>query len=86
MVFASFLNVNLKQIPEKFSKWVVESFDLYAICFRLSDGQKLSVIAFDVCVTLGVPFGGRQIVDITKSSIDEEYDEVNVALPKRWND
>ncbi|KAJ8421368.1 LOW QUALITY PROTEIN: hypothetical protein Cgig2_025251 [Carnegiea gigantea] len=42
---------------------------------KLLDGQKFPVIAFDVCVTLGVPFGGREIMEITKSSTDEEYDE-----------
>ncbi|KAJ8449207.1 hypothetical protein Cgig2_021671 [Carnegiea gigantea] len=32
-----FLKVNLKEIPGKFSKWLVKSFDLYAVCFRLLD-------------------------------------------------
>ncbi|KAJ8419817.1 hypothetical protein Cgig2_011749 [Carnegiea gigantea] len=75
MRFASFLKVDLKQIPGKFSKWLVESFDLYAVCFRLPNGQKFPVTAFNVYVSLGVPFGGREIIEITKSSTDEEYDE-----------
>jgi len=57
MGLASFLKVNLKQIPRKFSKWLVESFDLYIVCFRLPNWQKFPVIVFDVYVTLGVPFG-----------------------------
>ena len=62
MGFASFLKVDLKQIPGKFSKWLVESFDAYAVCFRLLDGQKFPITTFDVYVTLGVPFGGREII------------------------
>ncbi|KAJ8421446.1 hypothetical protein Cgig2_013880 [Carnegiea gigantea] len=76
MGFASFLKVDLKHIPGKFSKWLIESFDLYAMCFRLPDGKKFSVTAFDVYATLGVPLGGTEIIEITKSSTDEEYDEV----------
>ncbi|KAJ8420610.1 LOW QUALITY PROTEIN: hypothetical protein Cgig2_023944 [Carnegiea gigantea] len=60
MGFASFLKVNVKQIPGKFSKWLVESFDPYAACFRLLDGQKFSVTAFDLYATLGVPLGGQK--------------------------
>ncbi|KAJ8420268.1 hypothetical protein Cgig2_004593 [Carnegiea gigantea] len=84
MGFASLLKVDLKQIPGKFFKWLVESFDSYAIYFRLPDGQKFSVTAFDMCVTLGVPFGGKEIIKITKSSTDEEYDEVQAVWLKEW--
>ncbi|KAJ8420909.1 hypothetical protein Cgig2_007765 [Carnegiea gigantea] len=52
MGFASFLKVNLKQILEKLSKWLVKIFDLYTICFRLPDGQKFQVTPFDVYLTL----------------------------------
>ena len=38
MGFASFLKVDLKQNHGKFSKWLIESFDPYTVCFRLSDG------------------------------------------------
>ncbi|KAJ8439956.1 hypothetical protein Cgig2_013583 [Carnegiea gigantea] len=74
----------LKQIPGKFSKWLVDSFDPYFICFRLPNGQKFSVIEFDVYVTLDVPIGGREIVEITKSSTDEVYHEVHAAWLKEW--
>ncbi|KAJ8433430.1 hypothetical protein Cgig2_024766 [Carnegiea gigantea] len=72
--FTSFLKVDLKQIPGKFSKWLIEGFDLHAVCFRLLDGQKLLVTAFDVFVTL----------EIIKCSMDEEYDEVNAVWLKEW--
>ncbi|KAJ8419721.1 hypothetical protein Cgig2_020782 [Carnegiea gigantea] len=72
MGFTSFVKVNLKQIIGKFSKWLVESFDPYAF----------SATTFDVYVTLGVPFGGRKIIKITKSSMDKEYDEVHAAWLK----
>ncbi|KAJ8432420.1 LOW QUALITY PROTEIN: hypothetical protein Cgig2_013834 [Carnegiea gigantea] len=52
--------VDLKQIPGKFSKWLVESLDPY---FKLP-----------VYLTLGVPIRGRQIVEVSESSIDEEYE------------
>ncbi|KAJ8435259.1 hypothetical protein Cgig2_009392 [Carnegiea gigantea] len=55
--FSSFLKVNLKQIPGKFSKWLGESFNPYTVCFRVPNGQKFPVIAFDMNVTLDVPFG-----------------------------
>jgi len=84
MRFASFLKAYLKQIPGKFSKQLVESFDPCDACFRLPDGQKFSIIAFDVYVSLGVPFGGREIIEITKSSTDEEYDEIHTAWLKEW--
>ncbi|KAJ8424911.1 hypothetical protein Cgig2_012848 [Carnegiea gigantea] len=47
MRFASFLKVNLKQIPRKFSKWPVESFDSHVIYFSFPDGQKFQVTPFD---------------------------------------
>jgi len=72
----------VKQIPGKFSKWLVESFDPYAVCFRLPDGKKFPVTAFDVQAALGVPLGGTKIIKITKSSIDEEYDEVHAMWLK----
>ncbi|KAJ8442716.1 hypothetical protein Cgig2_011636 [Carnegiea gigantea] len=82
--FASFLKFNLKQIPWKFSKWLVESFDPYAMCFKLPDGQKFSVTTFDVYATLGVPLGGTEIIEINKSLMDEEYYEVHAAWLKEW--
>ncbi|KAJ8439955.1 hypothetical protein Cgig2_013582 [Carnegiea gigantea] len=66
---------DLLLLEGKFSKWPVESIDPYDVCFRLLDGQKFLVTAFDVCMTLHVPLEGRQIVEITKSSVDEEYDK-----------
>ncbi|KAJ8435635.1 hypothetical protein Cgig2_000301 [Carnegiea gigantea] len=81
MGFASFSNVDLKQIPGKFSKCPVKCFDPYVVCFMLPDGQKFPVTAFDVNMTLGVPFGGRKIINITKSSTDEEYDEMKRGPP-----
>ncbi|KAJ8426846.1 hypothetical protein Cgig2_010868 [Carnegiea gigantea] len=57
-------DVNLKQIPGKFSKF--------------------TVIIFDDYVTLDVPIGGREIMKITRSSTDEEYDEVHAAWVKEW--
>jgi len=74
MGFASFLKVDLKNIPGKFSNCLVESFDPYAVCFRLPDGQKFPVTAFAVYATLGVPLRGTKIIEITKSSTEEEYD------------
>jgi len=79
MGFASSLKVDLMKIPGKSSKWVVQGFDPYYICFRLSDGQKFSIIAFDVYVTLGVPIKGWQIIKFNKPFIDKEYDEVHTA-------
>ncbi|KAJ8425632.1 hypothetical protein Cgig2_024287 [Carnegiea gigantea] len=70
--FTSFLKVDMKQILGNFSKWLVESFDPYAVYFRRPNGQKFLVTAFDLYVTLGVPFGGKEIIEITKSSINEE--------------
>ncbi|KAJ8420848.1 hypothetical protein Cgig2_023137 [Carnegiea gigantea] len=50
----------------------------------LLDRQKFPVTAFNVYVTLGMPFGGREITEITESSTDEEYDEVCAAWLKEW--
>ncbi|KAJ8437685.1 hypothetical protein Cgig2_028623 [Carnegiea gigantea] len=82
--FASFLKVDLKQIPGQFLKWLVESFDPYCASFVLPDGQRFIVTAFDVYVTLGEPIGEREIMEITKSSMDKEYDKVHVAWVKEW--
>ncbi|KAJ8423463.1 hypothetical protein Cgig2_010795 [Carnegiea gigantea] len=38
------LMVDLKQIPGKFSKWLVESFDPYIVNFRLPKGQNTMVM------------------------------------------
>ena len=84
MGFAPFLKVDVKQILGKFSKSLLESFDPYAVCFRLADGQKFPVIAFDVHVNLGVPLGGTKITEINKSLMDDEYDEVQAAWLKEW--
>ncbi|KAJ8419720.1 hypothetical protein Cgig2_020781 [Carnegiea gigantea] len=70
MGFDFFLKFNLKQILGKFSKWLVESFD---------PGK-----AFDVYLTLGVPIGEREIMEITKSSTDEKYNEMHAAWVKQW--
>ncbi|KAJ8433019.1 hypothetical protein Cgig2_015446 [Carnegiea gigantea] len=75
MGFVSCLKVDVKQIPGTFSKWLVKSFDPHVVCFRLLDGQKFPVTAFDVSATLGVPLGRPKIIKITKSLMDEEYDE-----------
>ncbi|KAJ8423748.1 hypothetical protein Cgig2_031338 [Carnegiea gigantea] len=84
MGFAPFLKVDVKQIPGKFCKWLMKSFDPYAVCFRLADGQKFPVTAFNVHATLGVPLGGTEITEITKSSMDDEYDEVHAGWQKEW--
>ncbi|KAJ8436153.1 hypothetical protein Cgig2_029765 [Carnegiea gigantea] len=73
--FASFLKFDVKQIPGKFSKWLVENFDPYA---------KFSVTAFDVHATLGVRLEGMKIIKITRSSMDDEYDEVHAMWQKEW--
>ncbi|KAJ8420869.1 hypothetical protein Cgig2_023869 [Carnegiea gigantea] len=82
MRFASFfLKVDPKQIPGKFiylfiySKWLIESFDPHFASFVLPDREMFLITPFDVYVTLGVPFGGRQIMESNRSSTDEEYDE-----------
>jgi len=62
MGFASFLKVDLKQIPGKFSKWLAKSFDPFSTSFMLSDGQSFTVTAFDVYVSLCVPIGGREMI------------------------
>ncbi|KAJ8426629.1 hypothetical protein Cgig2_020565 [Carnegiea gigantea] len=78
------LKVDLKEIPGKFSKWLAKIFDPYAVCFGLLDGQQFLVIAFDVYVTPGVPFRGREIIKSTKTSMNEEYDEVHATWLKEW--
>ncbi|KAJ8422212.1 hypothetical protein Cgig2_000290 [Carnegiea gigantea] len=75
MGFTSFLKIDVKQIPMKFSKWLVESFDPYVVYFKLLEEQKFHVTTFDVYLTLGVPIGGKQIVKINKAFIDEKYEE-----------
>ncbi|KAJ8421683.1 LOW QUALITY PROTEIN: hypothetical protein Cgig2_008641 [Carnegiea gigantea] len=82
MGFAPFLKIDVKQILGKFSKWLVESFDPYAVRFRLLDGQKFSITAFDVHVTLGVALGGTKIIEIIKYSMDDEYNEVHATWLK----
>ncbi|KAJ8430357.1 hypothetical protein Cgig2_020427 [Carnegiea gigantea] len=67
--FASFLKVDLKQIPGMFSKWLVQSFDPYVVCFRLPGGQKFQVTTFDLYLTLDAPIREKPIVEINKSSI-----------------
>ncbi|KAJ8445640.1 hypothetical protein Cgig2_018581 [Carnegiea gigantea] len=80
--FASFLKVDLKQILGKFSKWLIDSFDSYSASFVLLDGQRFMVTTFDAYVTLGVPIGGREIMESSRSSTDEEYDKVHAAWVK----
>ncbi|KAJ8420954.1 hypothetical protein Cgig2_025808 [Carnegiea gigantea] len=65
--FASFLKVDLKQIPGKFSRWLVNSFDPYSTSFVLLDGQRFMVTSFDAYVTLDVPIGGREIIESSRS-------------------
>ncbi|KAJ8425614.1 hypothetical protein Cgig2_005293 [Carnegiea gigantea] len=67
--------VDMMQIPRKFSKWVVESFDPYSTSFLLPDGQRFTVTPFDAYVILGMPFGGRKIMESSRSLTDKEYDE-----------
>ncbi|KAJ8431996.1 hypothetical protein Cgig2_005925 [Carnegiea gigantea] len=74
MGFTSIVKVDVKQIPRKFSKWLVESFDRYAF----------PVTSFDVHVTLVVPLGGIEITEITKSLMDDKYDEVHATWLKEW--
>ena len=81
MGFASFLKVDVKQILGKFCKWLVESFNPYTMCFRL---PKFSITTFDVHATLGVPLGGMEIIRMTKSLMDDEYDEVHAMWIKEW--
>ncbi|KAJ8445639.1 hypothetical protein Cgig2_018580 [Carnegiea gigantea] len=60
MGFASFLKVDVKRIPGKFSKWLMEGFDPYDVCFRLPDGQQFLIIAFNEHATLDIPFEGNE--------------------------
>ena len=70
--FGSLLIVDLKHTPRKFAKWLVESFDPYAIWFRLPNGQKFQITTFNVHLTLGLLVGGREIIEVGISSSDEE--------------
>jgi len=56
MGFASLLKVDLKKIPQKFLKCVVERFDHYSNYFKLLDGEEFPVTTFEV----GMPIGGRK--------------------------
>lgn len=76
MGFGSLLIVNLKHRPRKFAKWLVESFDLYAIWFRLPNGQKFQITPFNVNLTFGLLVGGREIIEVGISSSDEENEHV----------
>jgi len=69
--FASFLKGNMKQIPGKFSKWLVESFDPYSASFVLLDGQRFMITAFVAYVTPSMPINGREIIKSSRSSTDE---------------
>ncbi|KAJ8420273.1 hypothetical protein Cgig2_014290 [Carnegiea gigantea] len=71
MGFASFLEVYLNLHP-------------YSASFTLPDGKWFTVTAFDAYVTLGVPIGGREIMKSSKSSTDEEYDEMHATRVKEW--
>jgi len=62
----------------------MESFDPYAVCFGLADGQKFLITTFNMHATLGVPLGGTKITEINKSLMDDEYDEVQAAWLKEW--
>ncbi|KAJ8430761.1 hypothetical protein Cgig2_009066 [Carnegiea gigantea] len=84
MGFASFLKVDLKQILRKISQWLIKSFDHYSTSFLLPNGQRLTVTPFDAYVILVVPFGGREIMESSRSSTDEEYDEVHATWVKEW--
>ncbi|KAJ8419973.1 hypothetical protein Cgig2_015296 [Carnegiea gigantea] len=77
MGFASFLNVDLKQILGRFLKWLIDKFDPYFASFVLPDGQRFMVTAFDAYVTLGMPISGKEIMGCSRSLTDEEYDEVD---------
>ncbi|KAJ8420212.1 hypothetical protein Cgig2_033075 [Carnegiea gigantea] len=65
-------------------KMACRQFDPYSASFVLSDGQRFMVIAFDAYVTLGVPIGGREIMESSRSSTDKEYDEMHAAWVKEW--
>ncbi|KAJ8425624.1 LOW QUALITY PROTEIN: hypothetical protein Cgig2_018409 [Carnegiea gigantea] len=73
--------VDLKQILVKFSKWLVESFDPYFASFMLPGRQRFAHLMF---MCLGVPIGGRKIMEITRSSTYKEYDEVHATWVKEW--
>ncbi|KAJ8420796.1 LOW QUALITY PROTEIN: hypothetical protein Cgig2_016839 [Carnegiea gigantea] len=73
MGFTSFFKVDLKQILGK------KSFDPYSASFMLTNGQRFTATTFDVYVTLGVSIRGREIMEITRSLTNEEYDEVHAT-------
>ncbi|KAJ8421700.1 hypothetical protein Cgig2_002597 [Carnegiea gigantea] len=50
---------------------------LKSASFVLPNWQRFTVATFDACVTLGVPIGGREI-------IESKYDEVHAAWVKAW--
>jgi len=54
---------------------LIECFDPYVICFRLPNRQKFHLTPFNIHLMLGVPVKGRQVAEIAKSLIDEEYEE-----------
>ncbi|KAJ8427418.1 hypothetical protein Cgig2_013662 [Carnegiea gigantea] len=82
--FASFLKVDLNQILWKFSKWLVDSFDPYSTSFVLPDGQRFTVTTFDAYVTLGVPISGKEIIESSRPSTNQEYDKVHTAWVREW--
>ncbi|KAJ8426178.1 hypothetical protein Cgig2_017106 [Carnegiea gigantea] len=43
------------------------------------DGRRFTVTPFDAYVILGVPFGGRKIIESNRPSTNEEYNEVQAA-------
>ncbi|KAJ8437686.1 hypothetical protein Cgig2_028624 [Carnegiea gigantea] len=61
-----------------------ECFDPYAVCFRLPNGQKFPVTAFDVYVTLCVPFGRREVIEITNKSILKFVKEITQITSLDW--
>ncbi|KAJ8431061.1 LOW QUALITY PROTEIN: hypothetical protein Cgig2_027116 [Carnegiea gigantea] len=65
-----------------FSKWLVDGFNPYAVCFKLPDRQKFQVTTF--VPNPGCVYRGK-IVEFNKSFIDEEYDEVHTTWMKEWN-
>ncbi|KAJ8424215.1 hypothetical protein Cgig2_033099 [Carnegiea gigantea] len=74
MRFVSFLKVDLKQIPRKLLEWLVDTLILmlYASDFQMGKSFKSHHLM------------GRKIIEITKSLMDKEYDEVNVVWLKEW--
>jgi len=64
---------------EKCAKWLVESFNPYVVCFRLSGGQKFQVTPFDVQLTFALYIGGREIIELGKSNSNEEYENLELT-------